>query len=493
MSADPRPARRDLTEDVSREDLFDWAKLRRYVAFSAGSVRRRPWLFLFVAGAMVALTAGALAVLPKTYQVDCKLLAQKNSVLAVRADSNMNDTPTRSATEIILRHDNLQALIRQTDLLQEWPRRRAPILRLKDWIETRLYGPTSEKDLLEAMTGYLEKQLNVWSNLNDGTVAISVHWPDGMMAYRLVDAAQQNFLETRHVLEITTITEQISILEAHAATLKADIDKQVAEVQRLREQNVPKASRPARRAPETRPTAGNPEVDELRRTLEVKQRAIADLEDMRRRHLLDLQTRLTEQKAVYSANHPLIIDLQQSIESLSRESPQLATLRQEEADLRRQLSARGVDAATLPAGVPGLPPDLFRTDMLTPGEESPAEYARSELRYMAQQYAAMRDRINSARLDLDTARAAFKYRYRIVVPPQIPRGPIKPKPVVMLLGAAIAGLLLAVFATAMADLRSGLVLEPWQLEELLDPPRSVVEVPFPWTPPSLPGRGSPAS
>lgn len=492
MSPDRRPPRRDLTDDVSQEDLFDWARLRRYLVFSAGSVRRRPWLFLLVAGGMVALTAGALAVLPKTYQVDCKLLAQKNSVLAVRADANMMDTPTRSAAEVIVRHDNLVALIQQTDLLQEWPRRRAPILRLKDWITTRLRGPTSEKDLLEAMTGYLEKQLNVWTNPNDGTVSISLHWPDGMMAYRLVDAAQQNFLETRHVLEITTITEQISILEAHAATLKTEIDKQVAEVQRLREQNAPKGARVPHRAPETRPAA-NPEVEELRRSLEVKQRAIADLEEMRRRHLLDLQTRLTEQKAVYSVNHPIIIDLQQSIESLSRESPQLATLRQEEAELRRQLTARGVDPSTVPAGVPGLSPDLFRSDVLTLGEESPAEYARSELRYMVQQYASMRDRINSARLDLDTARAAFKYRYRIVVPPQIPRGPIKPKPVLMLLGAAICGLLLALFATTMADLRSGFVLEPWQLEDLLDSTHAIVEVRFPWTPPTLPGPGSPAS
>jgi len=485
MSADRRPPPRDLAEDVSHEDLFDWAKLRRYLVFSLGSVRRRPWLFVLVVSAMVGLTAGALAVLPKTYQVDCKLLAQKNSVLAVRADANLNDQPAHSAVEMIVRHENLQALIRQTDLLQEWPRRRAPILRFKDWVMGHFRAPPDEAQQMEALTGLLEKQLNVWTNLSEGTVNIGLHWPDPVMAYRLVDAAQQNFLEMRHVLEISTISEQISILEGHAAKLKQDIDKQVAELQRVRDQNAPKSARAARRAPEPRPAPVDPEVEELRRTLQARQRAIADLEDMRRRHLLDLQTRLAEQQAVFSENHPIILDLKESIQSLSRESPQLATLRQEEADLRRQLAARGADLQQIP-GVPALPADLFRTDMAFAGEDSSTEYARSQLRFAAQQYASMQERINAAQVDLDTARAAFKYRYRMVVPPQIPNGPIKPKASLMMVAAVVAGLLLALFTTTLADLRSGLVLERWQLEDLLDASQQIVQVDFPWTPPPLP-------
>src|SRR3954471_6786231 len=288
MSPDRRPPVHDLSEDVSHEDLFDWAKVRRYLIFSTGSVRRRPWLFISVATVMVGLTAGALAVLPKTYQVDCKLLAQKNSVLAVRADANMNDQPARSAVEMIVRHENLVALIRQTDLLQEWPRRRAPILRLKDWAMGFVRKPPAEEERLDALTGLLEKQLNVWTNLNEGTVNIGLTWPDPLMAYRLVDAAQQNFLEMRHVLEISTISEQISILDGHAEKLKGEIDKQVSDLQRIRDQNAPRGARMARRAAEAKPAPSDPEVDELRRTLQAKQRAIADLEEMRRRHLLEL-------------------------------------------------------------------------------------------------------------------------------------------------------------------------------------------------------------
>ena len=48
-----------------------------------------------------------------------------------------------------------------------------------------------------------------------------VEWADGWTAARIVEAAQQNFLETRHVAEISTIAEYIAILEGHATTLRA--------------------------------------------------------------------------------------------------------------------------------------------------------------------------------------------------------------------------------------------------------------------------------
>jgi hypothetical protein len=462
-----------------QEELFDWAKIRRYVAFSLRSVGRRPWIFLLVASGMVALAAGALAVLPKTYEVGCRLLTQKNPVLAVRADASQADLPTRSAAETIVRRENLHALIRQTRLLQEWPMRRAPVLRAKDWILGKLRAPPSEEQMLDALTGLLEKRLNVWTT-PDGGVVIQLQWPDGVMAYRLVDAAQQNFFETRHVLEVSTIAEQISILEGHAADLKKEIDKQVDDLQRRRERSAPKGARLAVRPPPPKPI--DPEALNLKVMLDAKRRAIADLEDYRQRHLIELQTRLAEQRAVYSESHPVIVDLQQSIDSLQAESPQLATLHREEADLLHRLAQRTDGAELVGASALAIPADLIRNDPLV-GEDSAVEYARAQLRFSVQQYASLRERIDAGRIDLDTARAAFKYRYTVVVPPEVPHGPIKPNAMLVMVAALIAGLGLALFATTAADLRSGVVLELWQLHELLGPGRPVVDVSVPMLPP----------
>jgi len=446
-------------------------KIRRYVLFSLGSVRRRFGLFMLVAASMVLFAGAALWALPKTYEVECKLLVQKNPNLFVKADASQTTDPTRAAAETIVRHENLQSLIKQTDLVAEWPLHRAPILRLKDWVMKSLGASPKPEDLMSGLSGLLEKNLNVWVTA-DGTVTIQLRWPDDrVMAYRLVDAAQQNFLEKRHVLEVSTIAEQISILETHAADMKKDIMKQVDQLQQAQKASAREAQ--PMRMPAPKPL--DPEVANLKAILEGKRRALADLEEYRRRHLTELQTRLTELRSVYAANHPNVLDLEQSIDSLRRDSPQVISLRQEEADLRAQLSKMSDtpdSTASSSAAALGIPAELFRDR----GEDSTVEYQRAQLRFAVQQYAHLREKINSGRIEMDTARVAFKYRYSIVDPAQIPRGPVKPKAAMVMVAALIAGLFLALFATTASDFRSGVVLETWQLQNLLGPGHPVIEV-----------------
>lgn len=468
VEARPIEAPPRIQPEGPHEELFDWAMVRRYILFSLGSVRRRLWLFLLVSGGMVALTALALAQLPKTYEVQTDLLVQKNAVLAVRADSNQLEQPTRAASEIITRTENLRSLIQTTGLLDEWPKKRTLLQRAKDWVMLELNGPTSQTDLLEHLTEFLRKNVDVWTT-GEGGVTIRVHWPDAMGAYRLADTAEQGYLESRHVLEVSTIAEQLSILERHAEQVKKDVDGQVAELKRLRQNAAPRRKAPAPAAAPVKPV--DPEVINLRVVLDGKRRAIADLEELRRRHILELQTRLAEQRAVYSENNPMVVDLEQTIESLQKDSPQLQSLRDDAADLQRKLAKAG--ATEEPPGRISIPQELFQTD---PSEDSSVEYARAQLRFNVAEYASLHDRIANTRIDLDTAQAAFKYRYSIVVPPEVPRGPIKPKTPVVIAASVVVGLLLALFATTIADLRAGRLIEPWQLEKVLPPTCAIVPV-----------------
>jgi len=460
------------------EELFDWQKVRRLGFFALNSVRRRLWLFLLIWLGMVVIAVTALKVMPKTYEVRSSILAQKNPILGTHAD-NGREQPSRGAPELIVRTENLHGLIAQTDLIKEWSKRRAPISRIKDLLMLKLKGaPPSESERLLALTGLLRQNLVVWTT-NDGTVYIKLQWPDAFMAYRIVDAANQSFLEERHVREVSTYAEEISILEVHAEQLREEIDKQVAEAQHLRERSSGQRAAPSTQRPSVAAVASpsvNPEAVDLRVKLEAKRRAISDIEEMRRRHLAELQTRLAEQRTIYSETHPLMRDLEQNIESLKNESPQLVALRQEEGELKERLSSiRGGISTGPTTSVPVIPSELFRIDRDS-SEDPMLDYARTQLRLSISQYAALRERINAARIDLDTAQAGFKYNYSVLQIPEVPRGPIKPNAPLMTAAAFVAGLLLALFATTAADLRSGLMLETWQLENALGPGHSIIEV-----------------
>ena len=80
----------------------------------------------------------------------------------------------------------------------------------------------------------------------------------------------------------------------------------------------------------------------------------------------------------------------------------------------------------------------------------------------------MVDRINAAQLELDAARAAYKYRYAVIWPAQVPKRPVSPKPPKVLGLGALASFLLAAFAAILAEVRAGRVLERWQIERTLN-------------------------
>ena len=54
----------------------------------------------------------------------------------------------------------------------------------------------------------------------EGTVNITLDWADPKMGYRLVNAAQQSFIEARHLSEISAISEAVSILLGRAASMR---------------------------------------------------------------------------------------------------------------------------------------------------------------------------------------------------------------------------------------------------------------------------------
>ena len=459
------------------QDLFDWAAAGRLAMLVLHSVGRHKLTFLSIWLGVIGCSVALLKVLPKTYEVQVTLQAQRNEVIATltsRGISLKTDLPTKMAFETVQRHDNLVALIKETDLLKRWPQNRAPLLRWKDAVWARLFHPRTEQEQIEAFVGLLEK--NLWVTNNEGTVSIGVHFPDPQLAYHLVEAAQESFLEARHAAEISAITEAISILENRAAQDRDAVDKAL---QRLNDLRQARATRLGPHVPhKVLSTSLGPPPDkqttQLLLQIESRQRAIADLEEFRRRRIAELETKLQEQRAIFSDSHPVVQDTLQSLAALRNDSPQASAIRQElgpmEAELRQRgflsdltLKGRRARELTTPSSVMELADP--RED-----EDPDIEYAKSQVRHGIAQYNSILDRIEGARLEAESAEAAFKYRYSVIRPPQRPRGPIKPKPAAIIPASIMAGLVLGVIGTALIDLTSRKVLEPWQVEHSIGVP-----------------------
>jgi uncharacterized protein involved in exopolysaccharide biosynthesis len=508
--------RRQYSHDNASEDgdagsVINYRALRNWVVFAVRSIGRHRRLVLGAAAATLLLALIAVLVLPKQYHVSTTLLAQKNFVLALPGEEHNGRSPTSAAVETILRRDNLEAIVRETNLVEEFPQRRAPLLKLKDLLTAPLQKSMTEAERVDAFVKYLQKQLKVYTDDATGTVTIEIFWPDPQMAYRLVDAAKRGFLEARHVQETSTIAEQASILEGHAAELTHDIDLAVADIQALRSKKRLDKDSPAppskpqeseapprramARAPAPEAEAPKP-VDEnlLRRRselsvmIEAKRRAVTELEEFRRKRIAELQSELESRRASYTEVHPAIVDLKHAIQAASKESPQVSKLRGDLKQLEGEFATLGggkaadPDVPTPRVGSGGtwtstgaarhkLSGDVIRIEQGSAEERDPEiEYARSKLKFSITAYQQLEEKIQRARIDLDTAEAAFKYRYTVVAPPEVPRGPISPKVPLVLIAAAVCGLLVGLLGAVALDLRRGILQESWQVEQFLTLP-----------------------
>jgi uncharacterized protein involved in exopolysaccharide biosynthesis len=463
-------------------DSFDQERIREYLAFVVGAVRRHRFLMAGAFSSIVAVVVAVLAALPRTYHVETRLLAQRNPALAMRGDGP-DVAPTRGAVELIRRRESLVALVQATDLVSHWDEHRAPAQRLMDAVRRLGAREADEQERIDSMVDRLENRLTV--TVGDGTVTIAIDWPDPQMAYRLVEVAQQNFLDARRALEVTAFSEALSILRSHADGLRREVDDAVTAIDRRAGRQTPKEAGAGATTGADSPHLAGPrlDVEQVQIALATKQRALDEFESFRRHRLSELQARLAEQRATYTDNHPTIRDLRATIATLSAPPAELKALREEVNSLR--LRERSIRAAT--GGAPGMQLGSGTSAILDQGlgdERDPATvYARGRLSDAMEKLAASRDKVEAAQLDLETAQVAFKYRYSIIVPARLPKGPVKPKVPMVIAAAIVAAGLAAVLLAVLADVRAGRIEEEWQIERLLDQPLlAEIEVESPWSP-----------
>ncbi len=463
--------------------LFDWPALADWARFVLRSFGRHRWLGVTVIVTTLVVTGLVVAFAPRRYSASTKLLARPTTAMAALANPNVpiwDEAPTRAARERVLAHDSIEKIAAETDLVVQWRLRRNPVLKMKDQLQQLLGGAWTDDVWSDIVVGTLEQRLRVGAD--EQTVEISVEWPDPDLARRIVESATRNFIETRHVRQIEAINEAISILELHATQTQESVDGALENLRRVLYERSRGDSRVLARAAakrNARPRAvTSQELAQLEFTLRAKQAAVAELEEQRRRALDQAKATLQQQAVLYNRASPALRELERKVRELERDSPQLAQLKRDVHELETDFEEKGGKPGKAiavtpapPAQSTGLVSEASLANLPPELERDPAvSVAQEQVRVTLGRYQELLMRVESARLALDTARAAFKHRFQTLRPAQTPKTALSPNVPATLAAGLLFAIVLAFFATAGLDLFKRTLCEPWQIRRQLKLP-----------------------
>jgi uncharacterized protein involved in exopolysaccharide biosynthesis len=423
----------------------------------AGALRRHWFIFVFTMITVAVAVAALAEVWPKSYEVDGRLLLQRNELMASLVNPGRTipreaESPTLAAREIVLGRENVVALMKAANVLERWEETRAPLLRYKDQLMLMLGPAPTDDERIDALAGLIENRLQIGTS-EEGAVSFFIRWPDPLSAYQLVDEAMKSFLEYRRRTETSAITESIAILDKAIADLESQITRTITQLppRRAAQRSAP------RRPPPVLAAGPSPQavvqLSRLRSALDSRQQDVARLAGTQTQQLSEAQARLTAALAMYTDGHPTVVALRQTVTQLSRDSAELTSARREAQKLETEYDALSVKvgAATeaqsrsiAMAGARAAEPAIDPMSLVTIGDEN--EPVSLRLRVEMSQLAALRERANAARAELSSSQAGFKYRYPVTRPPRPPRRPSGPNVPLILLVGGVASVLLAIGA-----------------------------------------------
>jgi uncharacterized protein involved in exopolysaccharide biosynthesis len=446
--------------------------LRALSGYAWSAFRRHRLLAAAAFFGTILATAAAVVLLPRHYTVETEMIADKNAVMSALVSPHRppaDEVPTRLAAEAVMSRQNLLEIVHETGLVARWPSLRSPIGEVREQIARALHQVTSDSARAEMLVGMLRARMSVTTR--EGTITIGVDWMEPKTAFLLVQAAQRRFLAARSETEVAVIQESIRILEGHVAMAQQAVRDVFAE-----QPHTVAAASSARRAADAstpRPSAAPanaPQIAALESALAAKRQEIASVVGPRNERLAALRARLAELQNNFGPAHPEIVSLQEGIRSIASDPPQLRTLRADEDGIRAALRTLGVDpdagtASASRANAAAAQAVLDRLVVIPRGEGAEtleSMYTKSRLKIATSNYEDLLDRLEAARLQLETARAGFKYRYSVITPPELPQGAVKPRIPMLIAGGVVLALALAFLMPILLEVANGRMEAEWQ-------------------------------
>jgi uncharacterized protein involved in exopolysaccharide biosynthesis len=429
-------------------DPKPWLRAARFV----GRALRRRWLV--AASLTVVFTAagaGASTVLPREYSGETRLLTKKNFTMPAlaaprRAVPPSSEAPAQSAAELVLQRDALERVVREAKLVERWKESAPAPMRAKQALREWVKGPASDEDLEDALVWMLRKRLRVTVEEHE-LIRIRVTWWDADAVLAILDEALAAFLESRERLDVESIARTEAILARNAEALRSSMERRLADFRDARAAAAGSTTLllASRAVPQ--------ELETLRTDLLARQRYRQELERQRDLRIGHVQLQIAEQSATLGERHPDQIAARDALTRLMEDDGGVAQAAVQERELERAYLARGGSRGDFSGSVRG--PSAI-DGATSPDEDASVIYARALLRIDVDDYQDMVSRLNNARIELETARAAFEFRYMVTGPAERPRRPDGPNVMMIVIGGLIAGLASGVSAALALELRSRL-------------------------------------
>jgi uncharacterized protein involved in exopolysaccharide biosynthesis len=201
-------------------------------------------------------------------------------------------------------------------------------------------------------------------------------------------------------------------------------------------------------------------ADVQRRMVVLKSQSVAEVQKAER-YWVDLRSQL-------GAQHPDVEEARRRFEQLKRgeENPEKERmLKQEEKTLALFLKDKGAVVKPLPSQGGSthieVSEDLYAQMQSDPEIQS----ILSELKNKQQAHEELVERLAFAHIELETAQAAFAYRYKITEPPLLPKKPLGLKPWMKGVVVCVASLFMACVWVVWKQYARGTVVQPWQIEK----------------------------
>lgn len=456
---------------------------------AARSAKRRKGLSFVVVMICGALTVLAAIFAPRTYEVESRVLVQRTTAITGQQQQQQYMTAeeqrniAKEYEEQVMAHDNVLAIVRQKNLVARWDDMRQPHRRLIDKINRKLGKPApTDDEKFEALVNNIRSRMKVWVDAT--TVTIKLDWSEPEAARDIVDAAVKNFLEARFQSEVGVIPERLKILEAGLTQAHKDLETAANELVRLQRLNDPNKKVQVLIPQLPTGVRGGPQIDEthvdpaLKQRLDGIRQQITVLQDAKLRRVAELNQELIQKRQTLAEGHPEIIALKSTIAATEADPPQLAKLRAEERALIEEIrqkqqadaAARASAEANRPAPKPVLVPKPDPAPEVVVGQAKNVQDAQVLFDAVTKKYTDMNNQLDAARIEMKTAEAAFKNRYKVTHPAEVPAGPKRPVALIAIAIGVLSTLLAVLLVAALADRFSGIFFEPRDVRDRLGLP-----------------------